>query len=288
MRDLPITLLRTFAVVAETLNLTAAAGRLHRAPSTISMQLSRLEGLVAAELLERGQYGVRLTPAGEQLRTHAHQLLNLHDRILGAFQNAEVVGKVRFGTHDQYATRSLTPLLEAFVLNYPEARLEVLCDHRPHYLAALVQEGKLDIALVEMPALSDGGLRLCRDELVWVCSEAHATHRREPLPLAVFVEGCYHRESACQALEHTDTSYRIAFTSQSRAGVLAAVRAGIGVGVIPRQTLEPGLVVVEEGLPPLPRADTTLFVAERANEATARLAKTIEESPQFQRYRGEP
>ena len=65
MRDLPIVLLRTFAVVAETLNLTTAAQRLHRAPSTISMQLTRLEALVAAELLQRGQYGVRLTPAGE-------------------------------------------------------------------------------------------------------------------------------------------------------------------------------------------------------------------------------
>lgn len=281
MRDLPITLLRTFVVVAETLNLTAAAGRLHRAPSTISMQLNRLEQLVTTELLERGQYGVRLTPAGEQLRSYAQQLLNLHDRILGSFQNAEIAGKVRFGTHDQYATRSLTPLLEAFVLNYPEARLEVLCDHRPHYLASLVEEGKLDIALVEMPALSDGGLRLCRDELVWVRAELHATHQREPLPLAVFVDGCYHRDSARQALEQTDKPYRIAFTSQSRAGVLAAVRAGIGVGVIPRKTLEPGMVVVEEGLPPLPSTDITLFVAGQVNEASARLAKTIEDSPQF-------
>lgn len=283
MRDLPITLLRTFAVVAETLNLTVAAGRLHRAPSTISMQLNRLEGLVTTELLERGQYGVRLTPAGEQLRSHAQQLLNLHDRILGSFQNADIDGKVRFGTHDQYATRCLTPLLEAFLLSYPEARLEVLCDHRPHYLASLVKEGKLDIALVEMPAQSDGGLRLCRDELVWVRSEMHMAHLRDPLPLAVFVDGCYHRDAARQALDHTERNYRIAFTSLSRAGVLAAVRAGIGVGVIPRKTLESGLVVVEEGLPPLPSTDTTLFVAERVNEASGRLAKTIEESPQFAR-----
>ncbi|MFP2768117.1 LysR family transcriptional regulator [Oceanisphaera sp. KMM 10153] len=283
MRDLPITLLRTFVVVAETLNLTMAAGRLHRAPSTISMQLNRLEGLVTAELMERGQYGVRLTPAGESLRAHAQQLLNLHDRILGSFQNADIGGKVRFGTHDQYATRSLPPLLEAFVLNYPEARLEVFCDHRPHYLASLVREGKLDLALVEMPELSGEGQRLGRDELVWVRSEMHMAHLREPLPLAMFVEGCYHRDTARRALERAETSYRIAFTSQSRAGVLAAVRAGIGVGVIPRKTLEPGMVVIDEGLPSLPRTDTTLFVAEQINEATARLAQIIEDSPQFTR-----
>ncbi len=281
MRDLPIALLRTFVEVADTLNLTAAAGRLHRAPSTISMQLSRLEELVATELLQRGQYGVKLTPAGEQLKTYAQQLLNLHDRLLGAFQHADVDGLVRFGTHDQYATRTLTPLLEAFVLSYPQASLEVVCDHRPYQLAAMVAEGKLDIALVEMPANSEGGRRLCRDQLVWIGSPAHAADRQEPLPLAVFVEGCYHRESACKALAEAQIAHRVAFTSQSRAGILAAVRAGIGVGIIPRQTLEPDLRVIEQGLPPLPQTDITLFVAERVNQATSRLAQTIESSPQF-------
>jgi hypothetical protein len=41
------------------------------------------------------------------------------------------------------------------------------------------------------------------------------------------------------------------------------------------------MIIVETGLPPLPKTDTTLFVAEDANEATQRLAQTIRESPQF-------
>lgn len=280
MRDLPIALLRTFVVVAETLNLTGAALRLHRAPSTISMQLSRLEALVATELLQRGQYGVRLTHAGEQLKAHAQQLLNLHDRVLGSFRHADVGGRVRLGTHDQYATRTLTPLLEAFVLSYPEASLEVLCDHRPEYLATCVAEGKLDLALAEMSVASGGGNRLFRDQLVWVRTDAHALHVRTPLPLAVFVEGCLHRDSACLALAAAGIPYRIAFASQSRAGVLAAVRAGIGVGIVPRSTLEPDLRVIET-LPGLPATDITLFVADQVNEAARRLAQTIQESPQY-------
>lgn len=282
MADIPIPLLRTFVVVAETLNLTTAASQLHRAPSTISMQLSRLEAIVTAQLLERGQYGVRLTAAGEQLRTQAHQLLSMHDRILGAFQNADISGKVRLGTHDLYATRALTPLLEAYMLWYPEAWLEVTCDHRPHYLAALVEEGKLDLALVEMPAVSDGGQRLCRDQLVWVRAEAHPVHQQDPMPLVLFPEGCYYREMATQALQLSGRPYRVAFTSHSRGGVLAAVKAGIGVGITPRTTIEDGLVIVSEGLPPLPQTDTTLFVADNVNEATARLAQTIASSPLFQ------
>ncbi|MCC4263313.1 hypothetical protein LL240_02400 [Oceanimonas baumannii] len=145
---------------------------------------------------------------------------------------------------------------------------------------SLLQQGKLDLALVEMPLLSTGGTHLGRDELVWVRSPLHSTHMREPLPLAVFVDGCYHRDMALQVLEQWQKPCRIAFTSQSRAGVLAAVRAGIGVGVIPRSTLEEGLVV-EDSLPPLPKTDTTLFVAEQVTEASFRLAQIIRESPQF-------
>lgn len=283
MADLPIPLLRTFVVVADTLNLTSAATLLHRAPSTVSMQINRLEELVTTPLLERGQYGVRLTLAGEQLKLQAQQLLALHDRILGGFRNADITGKVRLGTHDLYVTRALTPLLESYRLCYPEAELEVTCDHRPGHLASLVAQGRLDLALVEMPALSDGGQRLGGDRLVWARSEAHPLQPQEPIPLVMFPEGCFYRESAIKALQRLDMPYRITFTSHSRGGVLAAIQAGLGIGVVPESTLEPGLTPIEE-LPALPQTHTTLFIAERPNAATTRLAQTIEECPLFRRF----
>lgn len=281
MADLSITLLRTFIVVAETLNLTTAAHRLHRAPSTVSMQISRLEEGLGVPLLQRGQYGVRLTLAGEQLYLQAQQLLVLNDKIVGGIQHVDIGGKVRLGTHDLYITRALTPLLESYTLCYPEAQLEVICDHRPGYLASLVHEGRLDIALVEMPALSDGGTRLYRDSLVWVRGEAHVPAPNELVNLAVFPEGCFYRESALKALQRSGQPYRIAFTSHSRAGVMAAIRAGIGIGVMPASALEAGLIVMAEGFPGLPQTETTLFVADQVNIATSRLAQIIEESPIF-------
>lgn len=277
MKDLSIPLLRTFVTVARTLNLTNAAQSLHKAPSTISMQLNRLEELLDARLLERGQYGVRLTAAGRQLEEDARQLINLHDQIVGNYQHGTINGTVRLGTHDQYATRALTPILEAFVLSYPEANLEVFSDHRPQQLRKMLDDGKLDIALVEMPLRSEGGERLTLDELVWVRSQAHQVEQRSPLPLAVFPEGCYHRECAQSTLADADINYRIAFSSQSRAGILTAVRAGIGVGVLPRSTVEQDMIVVESGLPPLPKTNTTLFIAKQINEASVRLSNTIRE-----------
>ncbi|WP_227816776.1 LysR substrate-binding domain-containing protein [Nitrogeniibacter aestuarii] len=283
MIDLPINLLRTFVVVAETLNLTETARLLHKAPSTVSMQLNRLEALVANPLMQRGQHGVRLTSAGEKLTGHARKLLNLHDEIVGAFQHMDIGGKVRLGTHDQYASRTLAPLLEAFILKYPEAELEVFCDHRPDRLVDMLEGGKLDIALVEMLAGTEDGLRLRRDTLVWVCARNHDILSQPVLPLAVFEEGCYHRRYACRALDGAGIPWRVAFTSQSRTGVLAAVRAGIGVAIIPLHTVEDDLVVIDDALPALPDTEVSLFIGKQVNEATRRLEQIVVESPLFVR-----
>lgn len=280
MHDLPINLLRTFMVVAETLNLTEAAKLLHKAPSTVSMQLNRLEDLVENPLMERGQHGVRLTAVGVQLTTHAQQLLNLHDQIVGSFQNMDINGVVRLGTHDQYASRTLAPILQDFILSYPEAQLEAFCDYRPDHLVELLDKGKLDIALVEMGADTEGGIRLRRDELVWIGSKDHFVHTQAVLPLAVFDKGCKHRQYACQVLEEAGIPYRIAFTSQSRSGILAAVRAGIGIAIVPHHTLEDDLVVYKE-FPKLPDMEVALFTSKKVNEATRRLEKIIIDSPVF-------
>lgn len=280
MHDLPINLLRTFMAVADTLNLTEAAKLLHKAPSTVSMQLNRLEDLIENPLMERGQHGVRLTAVGVQLTTHAQQLLNLHDQIVGSFQNMDINGVVRLGTHDQYATRTLAPILQDFILSYPEAQLEAFCDYRPNHLVDLLDKGKLDIALVEMVADTEGGIRLRRDELVWIGSKDHFVHTQAILPLVVFDEGCKHRHYACEALKKAEIPYRIAFTSQSRAGVLAAVRAGIGIAIVPYHTLEEDLVVHRE-FPKLPDMEVTLFTSNKINEATRRLEQIIINSPVF-------
>ncbi|MBJ7556537.1 LysR substrate-binding domain-containing protein [Marinomonas spartinae] len=280
MRDLPINLLRTFMVVAETLNLTEASRQLHKAPSTVSMQLNRLEDLIANPLMVRGQHGVRLTAVGIQLKNHAQQLLNLHDQIVGSFQNMDIDGVVRLGTHDQYTSRTLAPILQDFILSYPEAQLEAFCDYRPDYLVELLNKGKLDIALVEMLADTVGGVRLRRDELVWVGAKGHFVHMQAVLPLVVFAEGCQHRQYACQALDAEGIPYRVAFTSQSRSGILAAVRAGVGVAIVPYQTLDDDLVIYRD-LPALPDMEVSLFVSPKANEATRRLEKIIVENAIF-------
>ncbi|QPL46066.1 LysR family transcriptional regulator [Halomonas sp. A40-4] len=67
--------LRYFCIVAEELNLTCAAERLHISQPPLSRQIKQLEQEVGAELFERSTRGLRLTPAGVFFQQHALQIL---------------------------------------------------------------------------------------------------------------------------------------------------------------------------------------------------------------------
>ncbi|WP_252108090.1 MULTISPECIES: LysR family transcriptional regulator [unclassified Halomonas] len=67
--------LRYFCVVAEELNFTCAAERLHMSQPPLSRQIKQLEQEVGAELFERGSRGLRLTQPGIFFQQRAIEIL---------------------------------------------------------------------------------------------------------------------------------------------------------------------------------------------------------------------
>jgi len=67
--------LRYFCVVAEELNFTCAAERLHMSQPPLSRQIKQLEQEVGTELFERNSRGLQLTPSGIFFQQHAIQIL---------------------------------------------------------------------------------------------------------------------------------------------------------------------------------------------------------------------
>src|SRR3954466_16039713 len=113
--------LRYFDAVAETLNFTRAAERLHVTQSTLSHQIKQLEDELGSPLFDRAGKKVRLTEAGEMLRSHMTPALEQIDRGLQALRQpaASITGRIRLGTTPSFNTR-MVPLCVATLLNqYP-------------------------------------------------------------------------------------------------------------------------------------------------------------------------
>jgi DNA-binding transcriptional LysR family regulator len=106
---------------------------------------------------------------------------------------------------------------------------------------------------------------------VWVAAEGTRIDADEPVPLVVYQAPSLSRSVAAQALQDAGRPSRITCTVRGVNGVLAAVRAGIGIAVMAK-TLTPGDLVevpAASKLPKLPNLDLVLLTNPQAPVAPA-------------------
>jgi DNA-binding transcriptional LysR family regulator len=255
-------LLRSFVAIAETGSFTAAAHRVHRTQSAVSMQIKRLEEQLGAELFVRQSRSVGLTHDGERLLPHARRILQAHREALAAFDREQLAGAVTLGAPDDYASTFLPRSLARFAESHARVHLEFVCQPSVELVRRLADR-TIDLALVTEGSGERGGTLLLRERLVWVTSATHRAQEQDPLPLAIFEPGCPFRRAAVEALARTGRGYRIAYTSVSLAGVHAAIDAGLAVTVMLRNSVRPGQRILDsrDGFPPLGEAGIVLLRA---------------------------
>ena len=73
--------LRYFIAVAEEMNITRAAVRLHMTQPPLSRQISQIEEDIGLQLFERGSRPLRLTEAGRIFYTQAKRLVSEADEL---------------------------------------------------------------------------------------------------------------------------------------------------------------------------------------------------------------
>lgn len=272
--NLDIDLLRAFVTVAETHSFTRAAQILRLTQPAVSLRIQRLEAQVRAPLVDRSSRAVGLTTEGADLLPRARKLLRLNDEIVAGLGEGDVAGEVRFGAPEDVATMHLPGILGAFARSHPRIRLSVTCDYTANLLDAM-SRGALDLALIKRepvgPAL---GVRVWGEPLVWVALDASLAEV-SPLPLIIAPAPDIYRKRALTALEQAGLAFRAAFTSPSLAGQMAALRAGLGVGVLPAAMAPRDLTVLGDPLPPLPDSEIALVSARGAGGPAGLLAQEV-------------
>ena len=265
-------LLKAFVAVADHRSFTRAAVALNRTQSAVSMQVKRLEDRLQAELFHRTKANVDLSAAGEGLLGYARRILSLNEEAMGRVREHKVEGRVRLGVMDDYGTLLVPPLLAGFVANYPLIHIEMETGLTSTMTDRLGEVYDLVIAM--HPQGSGEGELLRCEQAVWAASPEHRVEELNPLPVALYPQGCLFRGWAMQALDAAKRPWRLAFVSHSLAAVEAIAVQGLAVTVVKAGTFPPRLrrLSDRDGMPPLPRAEIRLHRAAELSRAASLLA----------------
>lgn len=275
---LDLSLLKTFVTVSEAQGFTRAGERLGLSQPAVSLQMKRLEDSVGRGLIEREARGLKLTPDGEVLLGYAREMLRLNDEARARLSDRDVEGIVRVGTPEDFATTHLPDVLARFARTHPRVALDVKCELTLTLLEGL-SAGSYDLVLVKRePMGPGGGVKVWREPLVWVASPTFSQSHDQPIPLVCSPHPCVYRKRAINSLEVIRRPWRIVYTSPSMQGALAAVRAGLGVTILPKEMVPSGFLMLgtQEGFPELDDTEIALVAAPGTQSpAVQRLAEHI-------------
>jgi len=113
--------LQAFLAVAESLNFTKAAEKIHITQSAISQRIAQLEDQLETSLFIRDKSGLKITEEGYSLVRYAQQLRQLEDDFFdGISRNSshELVGQLRIASFSSFHRSVLLPGLASFLNSY--------------------------------------------------------------------------------------------------------------------------------------------------------------------------
>ena len=241
-RHLPSTrALVVFDAVARHHGLSKAAEALSLTHGAVSQQLRLLEDQLGVKLVQRTSRGSRLTEAG--LRYHAQisgDLLRLENHTLEAMAQRPDGTSLLVGAVPVLAERWLIPRLPDFTRREPTCSLHL----KVFPTQAYMPEPAFDVAVQYDDAVWPGALvqPLMKEQCVAVCAP-HASGRREmkrgDFRAATLLQltsrlGAWEDWFTQAGIDRTPTSTAAGHRFDLFSMVVEAVRANLGIGLLPR------------------------------------------------------
>ena len=241
---LKIEMLRCFATVARSGNLAGAADRLGRTPSAISMMLKQLEEHLGAPLYESERKN-KLTAMGNFVLDEALRELDHFDRMVAAiesFARAES-GFVRVAAVPSVAEVILPQVVREFLRERPGVRIDIRDMDSAAVLRELERE-RVDLGLatgIGASARIDRHM-LFSDAFGVICRSDHPLAAGDmPLEWRSLDQWPFIANGICGHI--ADETFRNVFMAsrlmvRNTTSLLAMVRAGVGVTVLPRLVVD--------------------------------------------------
>ena len=261
-------LLRTFLVIAQGNSFSETSRKLSMRQSTVSDHVRRLESCLGRQLFVRDTHSVALTPEGEALIAFATSIMETSERAERHFAGTKLRGRLRFGASEDVVLSWLPSVLSSFTRDHPEIDLEFTIA-LSSTLTARFDAGELDVVLCKRWPGEERGDLVWRDQVVWVGASADIVQPGAQVPLILYPPPSITRSIALAALGQADMPWRIACTSDSLSGIVAAAKSGLGVAALARGLVPTGLAEIEAkaSMPPLGMLDFILLRQARGPRA---------------------
>ena len=282
--------LRYFVAVAEELNFTRAATRLHTSQPSLSQQIRQLEAEIGEVLLDRSRHHVALTNAGRIFLREAKDILGRieHARRLAKQAADGRAGELSVGTFPSADVRILPALRPLVAAHLPHLRLILHSKYALEPMAGL-RSGALDLAFMRGPLSADGleVVELLREQIVAVLPSHHVLARRKRIPVQLLHDlPCITLEPSLSPALHDAIAslYRQAHirmhavsSADNVLGHLKLVQEGLGFALLPDSIsalLPPGVTFRPLDCNPVP--SVSLLAAWKAGNGSKLVRELVE------------
>jgi LysR family transcriptional regulator, hydrogen peroxide-inducible genes activator len=240
--------LRYFAAVARTGNFSRAARECHVAQPSLSQQILKLEEEVGERLFDRTQRRAFLTPAGSLFLPHAQSILEAAERGRQEIREmcGQVRGKILLGALPTIAPYFLPEIILSFRQKHPGVEL-IIHEETTEQILHNLEEKELDVALIsDAPANPRIEIhQLFTEELLLCLPISHSLVRQEEVfaddlqqeKFILMQDGHCLGAQAHQFCQSKGFQPEISCRSAQIGTVLAMVKAGLGISLIPEMAL---------------------------------------------------
>ncbi|MTI42974.1 LysR family transcriptional regulator [Roseibium hamelinense] len=253
MQKMDIDELQALCMIAELGGVTRAAERLGLSQSAVSHKIRRLEDRLGRSLLRRQPGSPLLTEDGTKLLGYAKRILALHDEAVSTLSSRPLAGHIRLGMTEDTTTGGLSRILGRFSRLYPDVHVQTHV-RQSLELEEELARGDIDLGVMQVFAhrKAPGDAVLFEDSLHWIKARDFQLDVSAPVPFIAFDENCFYRRWAMEDERGGDTVFKTVLECASTAGVLAGVKAGLGIALMNARHLSDDFDVIDTAIGEVP------------------------------------
>lgn len=227
-----------------------AAEKLAKSQSAVSTQVAQIEKELGITLVDRSKRPLILTEAGRLFLEFARDILNKSegfDRYISEFSRG-IAGEIRIGASTSVGTYILPTVISRLLRDFSRLRISLLTQARSLVYES-VRRGDVDFGLVLSDRRPEGlTVQTLKVEPLWFFISPKRAMRNQrgikladlrTIPFVVGPESTEYTAMITRILNnHSVSDYSVRARISNFEGLKELVKAGLGVGVLPRFVIQ--------------------------------------------------